>query len=179
MFYDAGGGRKITGAWNRYQHFVDLSHALDSDTAMLVGLVSEPRSELMRVVPGEEGEPVPASMRGSRDNTQVVYRFLLPVGPSDGAESDEPASEATADDSSGIEGAESEEVPETAISEAPDEESPAEPSSESPPEPAIEAEDAPEEGAPEEDAPEEDAPGRDAPEEGATGEGAPAPPPEA
>ncbi len=93
MFSDAAGGRKLTGAWNRYQHFVDLSHALDSQTAMLVGRVAEPRSELLRIVPGEGGEPVPTSMRGPRDYAIVIYRFLLPVGSTEGAETAEPNAE--------------------------------------------------------------------------------------
>jgi hypothetical protein len=93
MFADAAGGRKVTGAWNRYQHFVDLSHALDSDTAMLVGRIVEPRSELVRVVEGAEGQPEMASVRGPRDHTEVIYRFLLPVGPRESDEAAEPGSE--------------------------------------------------------------------------------------
>ncbi len=76
MFYDALGGRNHNQQWHRYQHFVDLSHALDSDTAMLVGRCTAPRSELLRI---EGDEPV--SMRGEKDLYVVLYRYLLPVKP--------------------------------------------------------------------------------------------------
>lgn len=75
MFYDTLGGLKQTGQWNRYQSFVDLSHTLDGDTAMLVGECYQPRSELVQM--GDQGTPVP--LRGEKDTYVVLYRFVLPV----------------------------------------------------------------------------------------------------
>jgi hypothetical protein len=77
MFSDLAGGRRLTGSWNRYQDFVDLSHTLDNDTAAIYGRTSTPRSELLR----NEGGGPPTSMRGPRDTAEVVYRFFVPVGP--------------------------------------------------------------------------------------------------
>src|SRR5690606_12364742 len=72
MFNEAAGGRKLTGTWNRYQDFVDLSHALDKQTAMLYGRTTIPQSELLRSV----GEGAPTSMRGPRDAAETIYRFV-------------------------------------------------------------------------------------------------------
>lgn len=80
MLSEALGGRKLTNKWNRYQHFVDLSRALDGDTAMLIAVGEDPRSELMRLQPGQEA---PTSMRGPKDTYRVIYRFLVPVGPAE------------------------------------------------------------------------------------------------
>ena len=80
MFYDALGGRSQSQQWNRYQHFVDLSHALDSHTAMIVGECNEQRSELARL--SNPSDPSSTeSMRGERDIEVVIYRYLLPVSP--------------------------------------------------------------------------------------------------
>lgn len=80
MFYDALGGYRHSEQWNRYQHFIDLSHALDGDTAMLIGVCSQPRSELVRV--GQQsGEPAIEPMRGDKDYYLVMYRYVLPVQP--------------------------------------------------------------------------------------------------
>ncbi|WP_442485636.1 hypothetical protein [Aeoliella sp. SH292] len=78
MLYDALGGRNHNQQWNRYQHFVDLSHSLDSQTAMLICRCHQPRSELVRIN-GKE----PESLRGEKDVYVVIYRFLLPVNPVD------------------------------------------------------------------------------------------------
>lgn len=80
MFYDALGGYRQSEQWNRYQHFVDLSHALDGETAMLVGVCSQPRSELVRVEK-QEDKVVVESMRGDKDYYLVMYRYVLPVKP--------------------------------------------------------------------------------------------------
>lgn len=80
MFYDALGGRGHSRQWNRYEHFVDLSHVMDSDTAVLVGASRNPQSELLRLE--QDGNNVKAeSMRGEKDQYLVLYRYLLPVGP--------------------------------------------------------------------------------------------------
>ncbi len=75
MFHDALGGYRRTYQRNRYQHFVDLSRALDGDTAMLLGRVAAPRSELARLDSQGKSE----SMRGDKDLYVTLYRFLLPV----------------------------------------------------------------------------------------------------
>lgn len=75
MFYDALGGRRQSHQWHRHQHFVDLSHSLDSHTAMLVGKCDAPRSELLRAEDSESVE----SMRGEKDVYVVLYRYVLPV----------------------------------------------------------------------------------------------------
>ncbi len=80
MFYDALGGRSQSQQWNRYQHFIDLSHALDGDTAVLVGECQAPRSELVRLKSSDDptsGE----SIRGPKDVSVVLYRYVLPVEP--------------------------------------------------------------------------------------------------
>lgn len=77
MFYDALGGRRHSHQWHRHQHFVDLSHSLDRDTAMLVGKCDDPRSELLRGSDPETRE----SMRGDKDVYVVLYRYVLPVAP--------------------------------------------------------------------------------------------------
>ncbi len=78
MFYDALGGRTQCEQWHRHQHFVDLSHALGSDTAMLVGECDAPRSELLRLE--SPGDPASGqSMRGPQDVNVVLYRYLLHV----------------------------------------------------------------------------------------------------
>jgi len=77
MFYDTLGGLKHTGQWNRYQSFLDLSHTLDGETAMLVGECREPRSELVRA--DDAGDT--SSLRGDKDTYVVMYRFVLPVKP--------------------------------------------------------------------------------------------------
>ena len=76
MFHEALGGRRRLYQWNRSQHFIDLTHAFDRDTAMLVGQTTLPRSELKRLHPNGE----PESMRGKKDFYLVIYRFLIPVG---------------------------------------------------------------------------------------------------
>ncbi len=86
MFYDALGGRNYSEQWNRYQHFVDLSRTLDSNTAMLVGECAAPRSELLRLKSPDDPESG-ESMRGPKDANVVLYRYLLPIGPI--ADSDE------------------------------------------------------------------------------------------
>lgn len=79
MFYDTLGGFKQTNQWHRYQSFLDLSHSLDAETAMLVGQCRQPRSELVRA---SGGKP-PRSMRGDKDTYVVFYRFVLPVTTTD------------------------------------------------------------------------------------------------
>jgi hypothetical protein len=77
MFYEKCGGRTYTGLSNRYQAFVDLSHLLDTERAVLVGRAVSSTGDPAR--PGAEllcdGGPVPA------DQVQhaVVCRFVLPV----------------------------------------------------------------------------------------------------
>jgi hypothetical protein len=77
MFYGAAGGRSYTGLLNRYQGFVDFSHLLSTDRAVLVGR-AEP-------VPGDDqhhgakllcdGRPVPRE----QVRHTAVYRFVFPV----------------------------------------------------------------------------------------------------
>ncbi|WP_145246925.1 hypothetical protein [Aeoliella mucimassa] len=88
MFYDALGGRRYTHQWMRYQQYVDLSHALDSQTAMLIGACSAPRSELVRLR-GDEAE----SLRNEKDVYVVMYRYVLPVNTSGEAPEEEPSSD--------------------------------------------------------------------------------------
>ncbi len=77
MFYEKCGGRAYTGLSNRYQGFVDLSHLLDTQRAVLVGRAlsgpddpAQPGAELLC-----DGRPVPAH----QVQHTVVYRFVLPV----------------------------------------------------------------------------------------------------
>ena len=94
MFYDTLGGRQYTHQWHRYQHDIDLSHALDDQTAMLIGSCSDPRSELVRHVSNDETQ----SMRGDKDTYVVLYRYLLPVSPDQGGSPAASADSATDSD---------------------------------------------------------------------------------
>ncbi len=78
MFYRDAGGRGYTGLANRYQGFVDFSHLLKTNRAVLV---ARPESNPDDALPhGAEllcnGRPLPESQ--VRHDT--VYRFVFPVG---------------------------------------------------------------------------------------------------
>jgi len=77
MFFDAAGGRRYTGLWNRYQAFVDLSHLLKTNRAVLIAVPAgdtatgkHAGAELLR-----DGCPVATP----RDRHATVYRFVFPV----------------------------------------------------------------------------------------------------
>ena len=77
MFFDAAGGRRYTGLWNRYQAFVDLSHLLKTNRAVLIAVPAADTpvgehsgAELLR-----DGRPVATP----RDRHATVYRFVFPV----------------------------------------------------------------------------------------------------
>jgi len=77
MFHEAAGGRDYTELSNRYQGFVDFSHLLKTNRAVLVGRVQADATQQRRH--GAEllldGQPVPQSQR----QHTVVYRFVFPV----------------------------------------------------------------------------------------------------
>ena len=77
MFFDAAGGRRYTGLWNRYQAFVDLSHLLKTNRAVLIAVPAgdTPAGEHAGAVLLRDGRPV--ATPGDRHAT--VYRFVFPV----------------------------------------------------------------------------------------------------
>jgi len=77
MFFEEAGGRRYTGLSNRYQGFVDLSHLLKTNRAVLVA-----RAELHASNAPHRGatlllsgQPIPRSQL--RHTT--IYRFVFPV----------------------------------------------------------------------------------------------------
>ena len=74
MFYKALNGRKYTGGMlNRYQSFVDLSHLLTEDRAVLLARAPGPGSRW------NDGDALLASGDDDSDRHWVYYRFVLPV----------------------------------------------------------------------------------------------------
>jgi hypothetical protein len=71
--FDAAGGRRYTGLVNRYQDFVDLSHLLETDSAVLMALGPADASAYgARLV--ADGQPI------DDDNPHpTVLRFVFPV----------------------------------------------------------------------------------------------------
>ncbi|MEM9354234.1 MAG: hypothetical protein AAGA92_14595 [Planctomycetota bacterium] len=74
MFYKALNGLKYTGGMlNRYQSFVDLSHLLTEDRAVLLARAPGPGSRW------NDGDELLASGEDDNDRHWVYYRFVLPV----------------------------------------------------------------------------------------------------
>ena len=76
IFFETAGGRRYTGLDNQYQKFVDLSHLLSTNRAVLVGHPPDAESHcggrLLR-----NGQPFATD--GDRQTT--IYRFVFPVKP--------------------------------------------------------------------------------------------------
>ena len=74
MFFEAAGGKSYTGLSNRYQGFVDLTDALKTDRAVLIGRArtgSPPHGATLWC----NGAPMPES----QVRRTTYYRFVLPV----------------------------------------------------------------------------------------------------
>jgi len=70
MFFEHAGGRHYTRLSNEYQSYVDLSHMLGPNCAVLIGAANAPATTLCR-------DADPLEDAGNRRLT--VYRFVLPV----------------------------------------------------------------------------------------------------
>ena len=70
MFHEAIGGTQYTSEWNRYQHFVDMSHKIQSGQAVLLG-----RSQNTGSTWQNDGRP----LRSDKDKQWLYYRFVIPV----------------------------------------------------------------------------------------------------
>ena len=71
LFYEAVGGRSYASAWNRYQHFVDMSSLLQTDAAILLARA-----------PGASGRQWLDEQRplvSDHDQTWTYYRFVIPI----------------------------------------------------------------------------------------------------
>jgi len=77
MFFEDAGGRRYTGLSNRYQGFVDLSHLLKTNRAVLVGRAEAGASNAPRhgATLLCNGRPIP---QGQLRHT-TIYRFVFPV----------------------------------------------------------------------------------------------------
>jgi hypothetical protein len=70
MFYEAIGGADYTGALNRYQHRIDMSHVLQTDRAIL--LARAPGS-------GSQWFQADKPLKSNQDQHWLFYRFVVPV----------------------------------------------------------------------------------------------------
>ena len=70
MFYERINGRKYTGRLNHYQQFVDLSHLLTPDRAILLARVE---------APGSHWQTPDGLLASDGDRRWLYYRFVLPV----------------------------------------------------------------------------------------------------
>ena len=70
MFYERINGRKYTGRMNHYQQFVDLSHLLTPDRAILLARVE---------APGSHWQTLDGPLASDGDRRWLYYRFVLPV----------------------------------------------------------------------------------------------------
>ncbi|MDC0935006.1 hypothetical protein OAS39_01875 [Pirellulales bacterium] len=71
MFYEALGGQSYASTWHRYQHFVDMSRLLRSDSAILLARV--------RSVTGSQWKDGDDPLKSDSDRHWTYYRFLIPV----------------------------------------------------------------------------------------------------
>jgi len=70
MFYEAIGGAGYTGALNRYQHRMDMSHLLQMDRAILLARIPGTGSRWFHA-----DKP----LQGNQDQHWLFYRFVAPV----------------------------------------------------------------------------------------------------
>ena len=77
MFFDAAGGRRYTGLWNRHQRFVDSSGLLKMDRAVLMAVPAgdTPAAECRGAELLRDGRPLATP----DDRHAAVYRFVFPV----------------------------------------------------------------------------------------------------
>lgn len=71
MFYEAAGGTSFASTVSRYQHFVDLSHLLDGDQAILLARVKVDKPSQWF----DEESP----LRSDKDLNWTYYRFVIPL----------------------------------------------------------------------------------------------------
>lgn len=71
MFYEAVGGRSYASAWNRYQHFVDMSSLLATGDAVLLARATD--------AAGSQWFDAEQPLVSDHDQNWTYYRFVIPV----------------------------------------------------------------------------------------------------
>ncbi|QDT00762.1 hypothetical protein [Adhaeretor mobilis] len=76
MFYEAAGGSAYAPTVNRYQHFIELSHLLDGQQAILLARAKDDEgSQWMDGDNAETAQP----LASDQDRRWIYYRFVIPL----------------------------------------------------------------------------------------------------